>query len=171
MSELENKEASQEADSGAWLSSASRRSFLKGVAGAGAAISLMNSRAWADGDIAFWAKDLPNDKLTEMFTTIVRIRWHERTMADKMITDPKYRGYNHFYAGQEAVAVGVCSALRNKGPFEELDLVYSSHRPTGHAIAKGVDMKKMAAETTSVQPVSTVATPARCTSPTSPAAS
>jgi pyruvate dehydrogenase E1 component alpha subunit len=47
------------------------------------------SNAWADGDIAFWAKDLPNDKLTEMFTTIVRIRWHERTMADKMITDPK----------------------------------------------------------------------------------
>jgi pyruvate dehydrogenase E1 component alpha subunit len=81
-----------------------------------------------------------------MFTTILRIRWHERTMVDKMLTDPGYRGYNHFYAGQEAVAVGVCSALRNKGAFEELDLVYSTHRPTGHALAKGVDLKKMCAE-------------------------
>ncbi|OGA60900.1 MAG: twin-arginine translocation pathway signal protein [Betaproteobacteria bacterium RIFCSPLOWO2_12_FULL_65_14] len=81
-----------------------------------------------------------------MFTDIVRIRWHERTMVDKMLTDTKYRGYNHFYAGQEAVAVGVCAALRNKGSFDEVDLVYSTHRPTGHAIAKGVDMKKMAAE-------------------------
>jgi pyruvate dehydrogenase E1 component alpha subunit len=42
--------------------------------------------------------------------------------------------------------VGVCSALGNKEPFEEFDLVYSSRRPTGHAITKGVDMKKMAAE-------------------------
>ena len=50
-----------------------------------------------------------------MFTTIVRIRWYERTMVDKMISDPKYRGYNHFYAGQEAVATGVCAALNNKG--------------------------------------------------------
>ena len=28
----------------------------------------------------------------------------------------------------------------------EADLVYSTHRPSGHAIAKGVDVKKMAAE-------------------------
>jgi pyruvate dehydrogenase E1 component alpha subunit len=82
----------------------------------------------------------------EMFSTILRIRWHERTMADKMLTDPNYRGYNHFYAGQEAVAVGVCSALRNKGAFDEVDYVFSTHRPTGHAIAKGIDIKRMAAE-------------------------
>ena len=146
MFELESNEVPQESTGSTWLPSASRRTFLKGVAGAGAAVSLMGKSAWANGDIGFWAKDLPNDKLTEMFTTIVRIRWHERTMVDKMITDPKYRGYNHFYAGQEAVAVGVCSALNNKGPFDQIDLVYSTHRPTGHAIAKGVDMKKMAAE-------------------------
>ncbi len=41
---------------------------------------------------------------------------------------------------------GVCAALNNKGSFDQVDLVYSTHRPTGHAIAKGVDMKKMAAE-------------------------
>ena len=146
MSELERSEVSQQTRDGDLLPSASRRTFLKGVAGAGAAVSLMSRSAWADGQIDYWAKDLPNDKLTEMFNTIVRIRWYERTMVDKMITDPKFRGYNHFYPGQEAVATGVCAALNNKGPFDQLDVVYSTHRPSGHAIAKGVDMKKMAAE-------------------------
>ncbi len=127
------------------LFSANRRGFFKTVAGAGAAAALLSKGSWAQ-EIGFWAKDLPNEKLIQMYTDICRIRWHERTMADKMLTDTKYRGYNHFYAGQEAVAVGVCAALNNKGPFEQLDLVWSSHRPTGHAIAKGVDMKKMAAE-------------------------
>ena len=126
--------------------STTRRTFLKAVAGAGAAVSLSSQFSWANGEIGFWAKDLSDEKLKEMFTGILRIRWHERTQADKMLTDPKYRGYNHFYAGQEAVAVGVCSALRNTGPFEEVDLVYSTHRPSGHALAKGVDMKKMCAE-------------------------
>jgi len=126
--------------------STSRRTFLKAVAGAGAAVSLSSQLSWANGEIGFWAKDLSDDKLKEMHATMLRIRWHERTQADKMLTDPKYRGYNHFYAGQEAVATGVCSALRNKGRFEEVDLVYSTHRPSGHALAKGVDMKKMCAE-------------------------
>lgn len=146
MSELEHNEVSQVTPQSDPIASPSRRTFLKGVAGAGAAISLISNAAWADGDIGFWAKDLPKDKLTEMFNTIVRIRWYERTMVDKMITDPKFRGYNHFYPGQEAVATGVCAALNNKGPLDQLDLVYSTHRPSGHAIAKGVDMKKMAAE-------------------------
>lgn len=124
-----------------------RRAFMKSVASAGAAVSLMTGQsAFAAGESGYWSKDLPNDKLVDMFTTIVRIRWHERTMADKMASDPNYRGYNHFYAGQEAVAAGVCAALNNKGGVLEADLVYSTHRPTGHAIAKGIDMKKMAAE-------------------------
>jgi TPP-dependent pyruvate/acetoin dehydrogenase alpha subunit len=123
-----------------------RRSFLQGAAAAGAAVSLVHQAAWAEGESGFWAKDLPNDKLIDMYRTIARIRWHERTMADKMASDPNYRGYNHFYAGQEAVAAGVCAALVNSGGVLKADLVYSTHRPTGHAIAKGVDMKKMAAE-------------------------
>lgn len=147
MTEREHNELSQVALKPDPIKSQSRRTFFKAVAGTGAAVSLIRSKlAWANGEIGFWAKDLPTDKLTEMFTNICRIRWHERTMVDKMITDPKYRGYNHFYAGQEAVAVGVCTALRNKGSFDEVDFVYSTHRPTGHAIAKGIDMKKMAAE-------------------------
>src|ERR1039458_6169510 len=146
MSELEHNEVSPQAPKSDAIASPSRRTFLKGVAGAGAAVSLISNAAWADGEIGYWAKDLPNDKLTEMFNTIVRIRWYERTMVDKMITDPKFRGYNHFYPGQEAVATGVCADKSGCSPFDQLDVVYSTHRPSGHAIAKGVDMKKMAAE-------------------------
>jgi pyruvate dehydrogenase E1 component alpha subunit len=123
-----------------------RRTFLRGLAGAGAAISVAGKAAWADGEIGFWAKDLADDKLVAMYTTIQRIRWFERTCVDKMLTEPGYRGYNHFYVGQEAVATGVCAALNNSGGLMEADFVYSTHRPSGHAIAKGVDVKKMAAE-------------------------
>jgi pyruvate dehydrogenase E1 component alpha subunit len=136
---------SDSCDSGGFAS-ASRRTFLKGLAGAGAAISLSSSLARANGEIGFWAKDLADEKLVEMFQTILRIRWFDRTVVDKMLTEPGYRGYNHMYCGQEAVATGVCAALNNEGPFQEVDLVYSTHRPTGHAVAKGVDIKKMAAE-------------------------
>ena len=114
------------------------------MATASAAATLVSGKlAHAAGESGYWAKDLPNDKLVDMYRTIVRIRWHERTMADKMASDANYRGYNHFYAGQEAVATGVCAALNNKGGVHEADLVYSTHRPTGHAIAKGMDMKKI----------------------------
>jgi len=127
-------------------SSESRRGFLKLAALTGAVVSTTGSSALATGDIGFFAKDLSDEKLIDMYRTILQIRWHERTQADQMLSNPDYRGYNHFYAGQEAVATGVCAALRNDGPFDQIDLVYSSHRPSGHAIAKGVDIPKMVAE-------------------------
>ena len=126
--------------------SESRRGFLKLAAVTGAVMSMSHTRAFANGDIAYHAKDLPDDKLVDMYRTILRIRWHERTQADEMLSNPDYRGYNHFYAGQEAVATGVCAALRNDGPFEQIDLAYSSHRPSGHAIAKGMELSSIAAE-------------------------
>jgi pyruvate dehydrogenase E1 component alpha subunit len=139
------KTADPSSDTGVFAG-ASRRTFLKGLAGAGAVMSLSSSIARANGEIGFWAKDLPDEKLVEMFQTILRIRWFDRTVVDKMLTEPGYRGYNHMYPGQEAVATGVCANLVNKGSIEEVDYVFSTHRPTGHAVAKGVDIKKMAAE-------------------------
>ncbi len=141
--DLESSRRARDADA---PSSESRRGFLKLAALTGAMVSTTGTRALADGDIGFFAKDLSDEKLTGMYRTILRIRWHERTQADEMLTNPDYRGYNHFYAGQEAVATGVCAALRNGGPFDQIDMVYSSHRPSGHAIAKGVDIPKMVAE-------------------------
>ena len=128
------------------VTTTTRRGFLKAAAFTSAAVATIGSVGRARADIDFWAKDLTDKQLVGMYTTILRIRWHERTMADKMLTDPNYRGYNHFYAGQEAVATGVCAALRNEGGVMKADMVYSTHRPAGHALAKGVDLKKMVAE-------------------------
>ncbi len=50
------------------------------------------------------------------------------------------QGSAHLYVGQEAVAVGVCARLNRD------DYVASTHRGHGHAIAKGVDPKRMMAE-------------------------
>ena len=49
-------------------------------------------------------------------------------------------GACHTYIGQEAIAVGVCSNLRND------DVVFSTHRGHGHALAKGVPAREMMAE-------------------------
>ncbi len=49
-------------------------------------------------------------------------------------------GFVHLYAGEEAVAVGVCSNLTTE------DWIASTHRGHGHAIAKGCDVMGMMAE-------------------------
>src|SRR5690242_7738995 len=49
-------------------------------------------------------------------------------------------GLVHLSVGQEAVAVGVCSQLRDD------DAVYSGHRAHGHAIAKGAPLERVLAE-------------------------
>lgn len=49
-------------------------------------------------------------------------------------------GVVHAYIGQEAVAVGVCTALRRD------DKIVSTHRGHGHTIAKGADLALMMAE-------------------------
>ena len=52
----------------------------------------------------------------------------------------KIWGTFHLYVGEEAVAVGACSALRTD------DYITSTHRGHGHCIAKGADIKRMMAE-------------------------
>jgi acetoin:2,6-dichlorophenolindophenol oxidoreductase subunit alpha len=126
--------------------STSRRNFLKSAAFAGAAATFGSRLARADGEIGYWASDLSDEKLIDMYRTMLKIRWFDRTVVDKMLTEPGYRGYNHMYPGQEAVATGVCANLSNSDTIEEVDYVFSTHRPTGHAVAKGVDISKMAAE-------------------------
>ncbi|WP_026683426.1 thiamine pyrophosphate-dependent dehydrogenase E1 component subunit alpha [Heyndrickxia coagulans] len=49
-------------------------------------------------------------------------------------------GFVHLYAGEEAVAVGVCAHLNDQ------DMITSTHRGHGHCIAKGCDLKGMMAE-------------------------
>jgi TPP-dependent pyruvate/acetoin dehydrogenase alpha subunit len=49
-------------------------------------------------------------------------------------------GFVHLYAGEEAIATGVCAHLRPD------DYIASTHRGHGHAIAKGCDVRGMTAE-------------------------
>src|SRR6184192_381719 len=49
-------------------------------------------------------------------------------------------GACHTYVGQEAIAVGVCAHLRPN------DVVFSTHRGHGHALAKGLPPRELMAE-------------------------
>lgn len=74
-----------------------------------------------------------------MLRTMQTIRRFEERASDEFQAGHIY-GVVHCYIGQEAVAVGICSALRRE------DQIISTHRGHGHCIAKGADLKRMMAE-------------------------
>lgn len=80
---------------------------------------------------------MPNalDLLREMY----RIRRFEERVKE-LYSYGLITGAVHLYIGQEAVAVGACSALRPD------DFVTSTHRGHGHALAKGLEMRRVMAE-------------------------
>lgn len=82
--------------------------------------------------------EIENDKLREIYTTMVRIRAFE----ERAITE--YRkglpGFIHSSIGQEVMPSAVCAFLR------EEDYVLSTHRGHGDIIAKGARFDKMMAE-------------------------
>jgi len=83
--------------------------------------------------------NLPPDKQRAMLRSMLTIRrFEERASADYLAG--KIYGVVHCYIGEEAVAVGVCSAL-NRG-----DRIISTHRGHGHCIAIGADLNRMMAE-------------------------
>jgi TPP-dependent pyruvate/acetoin dehydrogenase alpha subunit len=68
-----------------------------------------------------------------------RIRAFEERVG-QLTRGNEVHGLVHLSTGQEAVAVGVCSQLRDD------DAVYSNHRAHGHALAKGSPMGPLMAE-------------------------
>jgi acetoin:2,6-dichlorophenolindophenol oxidoreductase subunit alpha len=83
--------------------------------------------------------NLPPDTQREMLRRMLTIRrFEERASADYHAG--KIYGVVHCYIGEEAVAVGVCSALNRD------DRIISTHRGHGHCIAKGADLNRMMAE-------------------------
>src|SRR5258708_14681448 len=74
-----------------------------------------------------------------LYRQMVRIRRCEEALA-KAHQRGLIHGACHTYVGQEAVAVGVCAHLRRD------DVVFSTHRGHGHALAKGVSCRKLVAE-------------------------
>jgi acetoin:2,6-dichlorophenolindophenol oxidoreductase subunit alpha len=83
--------------------------------------------------------EIGKDTLLRMYESMRLIReFEERLHGD--FAAGKIPGFVHLYAGEEAVAVGVCANLRDD------DFITSTHRGHGHCIAKGVDVKSMMAE-------------------------
>jgi acetoin:2,6-dichlorophenolindophenol oxidoreductase subunit alpha len=83
--------------------------------------------------------DLSKEKLLLAYERMRLIRDFENRL-HKDFAGGKIPGFVHLYAGEEAVAVGVCSNLTDK------DFITSTHRGHGHCIAKGVDINEMMAE-------------------------
>lgn len=83
--------------------------------------------------------ELTTQQHLAMLRSMIRIRLFEET-AGKLMEQGKMPGFLHLYVGQEAVAVGVCEALRVD------DYITSTHRGHGHLVAKGGELKRMMAE-------------------------
>ena len=85
------------------------------------------------------ASEIAPEKLIEMYGTMLRIRMFNDRQSEEAKLG-KIFGYVHLYTGQEAVAVGVFSAL------EDGDKATSTHRAEGHFIAAGVPLNAIMAE-------------------------
>jgi TPP-dependent pyruvate/acetoin dehydrogenase alpha subunit len=83
--------------------------------------------------------DLTRDQLLGAYRTMRMIRSFEDKL-DELVKLGKLGGFLHLYAGEEAVATGVCAHLGDG------DIVCSTHRGHGHCIAKGVGVEGMMAE-------------------------
>ncbi|HZO75655.1 MAG TPA: thiamine pyrophosphate-dependent dehydrogenase E1 component subunit alpha [Ktedonobacteraceae bacterium] len=85
------------------------------------------------------AQTLDRAPLLYMYEQMVTIRQFEERAGSEFAAG-KVPGFVHLYAGEEAVAVGVCANLTDD------DFITSHHRGHGHCIAKGVDVRAMVAE-------------------------
>jgi pyruvate dehydrogenase E1 component alpha subunit len=79
------------------------------------------------------------DGLLAMFQRMVLIRRFEDYL-HQLFLQGLVPGTLHQCQGQEAVAVGVCATLRRD------DVMFSTHRPVGHFLAKGASARSIAAE-------------------------
>jgi pyruvate dehydrogenase E1 component alpha subunit len=82
---------------------------------------------------------ISKEKLLEMLETMLLIR-HFEDRIYYLFLQGAMPGTIHLYQGEEGVAVGVCANLCKD------DVITSTHRPHGHAIAKGVSVKAVMAE-------------------------
>jgi hypothetical protein len=83
--------------------------------------------------------ELTKDQLLEAYRVMRTIREFEERLHTEFATG-EIPGFVHLYAGEEAIAAGVCTHLRSD------DYVASTHRGHGHSIAKGCDVAAMMAE-------------------------
>lgn len=83
--------------------------------------------------------ELTKDKAKNMYKSMEDIRNFEESVR-RFFAAGEIPGFVHLYAGEEAIAVGVCAHLTDG------DYITSTHRGHGHCIAKGGDLNNMMAE-------------------------
>ena len=79
------------------------------------------------------------ERCIRMYRRMVMIRLFEEQV-NELYTRALMPGLAHLYVGEEAVAVGICEALR------PTDYITSTHRGHGHCLAKGASPDRMFAE-------------------------
>jgi 2-oxoisovalerate dehydrogenase E1 component len=82
---------------------------------------------------------MSNESLAQLYRSMQLIRQCEEQLA-RSHQRGLVHGACHTYVGQEAIAVGVCAHLRSD------DVVFSTHRGHGHALAKGLPPAELMAE-------------------------
>lgn len=85
------------------------------------------------------AAELGREDLLQAYRVMRTIREFEERLHTEFATGD-IPGFVHLYAGEEAIAAGVCAHL------DSTDYVASTHRGHGHSIAKGCDVKGMMKE-------------------------
>ena len=85
------------------------------------------------------AAEIGAELALRMYEQMQRIRSFEEQV-DQLYRSAKMPGLAHLYVGEEAVAVGVCEALRRD------DYITSTHRGHGHCLAKGASVDRMFCE-------------------------
>lgn len=82
---------------------------------------------------------LDPEQWLHMYQQMCKIRAFEEN-ANELYLKALMPGITHMYVGEEAIAVGVCEALRQN------DYITSTHRGHGHCLAKGAAVDRMFAE-------------------------
>ncbi|HVB74789.1 MAG TPA: thiamine pyrophosphate-dependent dehydrogenase E1 component subunit alpha [Ktedonobacteraceae bacterium] len=83
--------------------------------------------------------ELEQARWLKMYEQMLTIRLFEEHVNQLYMT-ARMPGLAHLYSGEEAIAVGVCQALRRD------DYITSTHRGHGHCLAKGASVDRMFAE-------------------------
>ncbi len=99
---------------------------------------------------------LSDEKLLRLYRCMLLIRRCEEHLA-RAHQRGLIHGACHTYVGEEAIAAGVCAHLRGD------DVVFSTHRGHGHALAKGVPPRQLVAELLAARPVAPRDAAAACT--------
>lgn len=80
-----------------------------------------------------------NTTIESFYQTMLLIRRFEEKCVE-LYSHEKIRGFLHLYIGEEAVATGIISAMK------EDDALFCTYREHGHALARGIDPNLIMAE-------------------------